>query len=275
MSSIGILTTTSHKMKTPSANHLDSNNQVQPLQINDLFWTVQGEGRWSGRRALFVRLPFCNYDCPWCDTEYNSFKKTPVEDFVSFIKQEPSRFAVITGGEPMAHKDLTRIIMLLKKEGFYIACETNGSLPIPDEIDFPTVSPKRYTQKKFPEYFMHDDARAKAKEFKYVVDDDFDFKILERHNVKFTANNLSANSVVDCNTMVKESSAPTSAESASANNTASPKDEAVRYSNREVRFSLTPEYSTMQKQLPRILKYIQENPKWQLNLQTHKWINIP
>ena len=214
-----------------------------PLQINDLFWTLQGEGRWSGRRALFVRLPFCNYDCPWCDTEYNSFKKISEDEFSQFAKQEPARFAVITGGEPMAHKDLPRIIMLLKNEGFEIACETNGSLPIPATIDFPTVSPKRYTQKKYPEYFIHEDALLKAKELKYVVDDAFDFKILDRHNSQITSQGK------------------------------------IETSNHEtksrIRYSLTPEYSTMQKQLPRIMDFIKDNPQWQLNLQTHKWINIP
>ncbi len=209
------------------------------LQINDLFWTLQGEGRWTGQRALFVRLPFCNYDCPWCDTEYNSFKKFSEEEFLNFARQETARFAVITGGEPMAHKDLKRIIMLLKSEGFYIVCETNGSLPIPAEIDFPTVSPKRYTQNKFPPFYIHEDAHQKAREFKYVVDTDFDFSTLDRHNTPVTTN-----------------TPPT-------------------HENLEIRYSLTPEYSTMQKQIPRILEYIQKNPKWQLNLQTHKWIQIP
>jgi organic radical activating enzyme len=167
----------------PSQNTAANTRISAPLQINDLFWTLQGEGRWTGRRALFVRLPFCNYDCPWCDSEYNSFKKISEDEFLQFTKQESARFAVITGGEPMAHKDLPRIIMLLKKEGFEIACETNGSLPIPAAIDFPTVSPKRFTQKKYPEFFIHEDALTKAKELKYVVDSDFDFKILDRHNI--------------------------------------------------------------------------------------------
>ncbi len=230
--------------------------QTSPLQINDLFWTLQGEGRWSGRRALFVRLPFCNYDCPWCDTEYNSFKKISEDEFLQFTKQEPARFAVITGGEPMAHKDLARIIMLLKKEGFEIACETNGSLPIPAAIDFPTVSPKRYTQKKYPEFFIHEDALAKAKELKYVVDDQFDFKILDRHK---SSTNINA-SVGRLETDNKLSSEVVASE---------------RFAATAIRYSLTPEYSTMKQQLPRVLAYIKDNPQWQLNLQTHKWIDIP
>jgi 7-carboxy-7-deazaguanine synthase len=231
-----------------SDQNLSATPQTSPLQINDLFWTLQGEGRWSGRRALFVRLPFCNYDCPWCDTEYNSFKKITEEEFLQFTKQEPARFAVITGGEPMAHKDLARIIMLLKKQGFEIACETNGSLPIPAGIDFPTVSPKRFTQKKYPEFFIHEDALAKAKELKYVVDTEFDFKILDRHNLKTDGKNKALSTEAGAS---------------------------KRFAETSIRYSLTPEYSTMKQQLPRILAYIKDHPQWQLNLQTHKWIDIP
>ena len=233
--------------------------KTTPLQINDLFWTLQGEGRWSGRRALFVRLPFCNYDCPWCDTEYNSFKKISEEEFLQFTQQESARFAVITGGEPMAHKDLARIIMLLKKEGFEIACETNGSLPIPANIDFPTVSPKRFTQQKYPEYYIHEDALAKAKELKYVVDTEFDFKILDRHTI-LVNDKLSGG----CFATDGKSKALSTEISASE-----------RFAATNIRYSLTPEYSTMKQQLPRILAYIKDNPQWQLNLQTHKWIDIP
>lgn len=211
-----------------------------PLHLNDLFWTIQGEGQWTGRRALFIRLPFCNYNCPWCDTEYDSYDKVSEADFLTFCQKEPSRFAVITGGEPMAHKDLKRIIMLLKQQGFYIACETNGSLPIPEEIDFPTVSPKRYTQNKFPEFYIHEDAWKRAHEFKYVVDDDFDFTLLDRHRRPDIRHPIRSEE-----------------------------------SSEEPRLSLTPEFTTMKKQLPRILEYIQKNPQWQLNLQTHKWIDIP
>jgi len=154
---------------------------IAPLQINDLFWTLQGEGRWTGRRALFVRLPFCNYDCDWCDTEYDSFEKMTEDDFLAFARQEPSRFAVITGGEPLMHKDLPRVLKLLKQEGFYVACETNGSYPAPDDIDYVTVSPKKFTQKKYPEFFIDNQVLDRASEFKYVVDDEFDFELLKRH----------------------------------------------------------------------------------------------
>ncbi len=151
------------------------------FQINDIFWTLQGEGVHSGQRALFVRLPYCNYDCPWCDTEYNSFKKVSETEFAEWLNQEPARLAVITGGEPMVHKDLPRILELLKEHNFYVACETNGSAPIPEGVDFVTCSPKAFTKGKFQPYYVHPDAYQKTKQWKYVVDDNFDFKLLERH----------------------------------------------------------------------------------------------
>lgn len=158
------------------------------IKINDLFWTFQGEGRFSGHRALFVRLPFCNYDCPWCDTEFNSFKKWNQTEFESFIHQESCRFAVITGGEPLASKELPKVLKVLKAAGFFIACETNGSFAAPKEIDFVTTSPKKYTKSNYDEYYVHPDIWEQTNEWKYVVDRNFNFNLLERH--KKTENNV-------------------------------------------------------------------------------------
>jgi organic radical activating enzyme len=146
-------------------------------KINDLFWTFQGEGREWGRRALFVRLPYCNLKCSWCDTEFNSFTKYTRKEFLDVLDQERSRFAVITGGEPMMNKQTPQIVAELQHRGFFIACESNGTFPIVDGIDFVTVSPKKDAQ-----YKISADAFAKAHEFKYVVDEGFDFEMLKRHN---------------------------------------------------------------------------------------------
>lgn len=226
---------------------IEAVSMQKPLQINDLFWTVQGEGRWSGYRALFVRMPYCNYDCPWCDTEYNSFRSFSEEEFLSFCEQEPARLAVLTGGEPTLHKDTSRIIQLLKKHNFYIACETNGSAPIPEGIDFPTVSPKLFTKNKFPPYYVHEDVYGKVKEWKYVVDSNFDFNILARHQPQ----------------QLKKDSLP-----------AKPTEKHIgQYT--EICYSLSPEFSDMTNNTKKILDYISENPIWRLSLQTHKWIHIP
>lgn len=148
------------------------------FNINDLFWTFQGEGLHAGRRALFVRMPFCNLSCSWCDTSFNTFKKVTDQELAAFATSEKAKFAVITGGEPTMNKHTPGVIALLKQFGFEIAIETNGNFAIPDGIDFVTVSPKRDAN-----YNVNIDAFTKASEFKYVVDEGFDFSLLSRHDV--------------------------------------------------------------------------------------------
>lgn len=142
------------------------------LRIVEMMWTFQGEATHMGRRALFVRMPFCNLSCSWCDTQFNKYEKISVDDFIAFAKQEPSRFAVLTGGEPMLNKQSPRIIEILKSLGFEIACESNATAPILPGIDFVTISPKRDA-----EYKIHPDAALKANEVKIVVDEGFDFNV--------------------------------------------------------------------------------------------------
>lgn len=151
---------------------------MNQLNLVDVFHTFQGEGMHAGRRALFIRMPFCNLKCSWCDTQFNTYNKWTDGELRDFALQETHRFAVITGGEPMMNKQTPRVIAMLKRMGYYIACESNGNYPIYDGIDYATVSPKREAN-----YFIHPDAWDRVKEFKYVVDDGFDFSILKRHNV--------------------------------------------------------------------------------------------
>ncbi len=151
-----------------------------PLKINDVFWTFQGEGANSGRRALFIRMPFCNLHCSWCDTEFNTYKDWEEIDLINIMRESSStynKFAVITGGEPTFNKHTPRVIQLLQKEGFEIAIESNGTFKIPMGVDFVTISPKRDN-----DFDINKDAYEQASEFKYVVDDKFDFNILTRHN---------------------------------------------------------------------------------------------
>lgn len=144
------------------------------LKLVEVFHTFQGEGVHAGRRALFVRMPFCNLKCPWCDTEFNTFEQWEESDFINFASAEKHRFAVITGGEPAMNKQTPRVIEILKDLGFEIAIETNGTFPIPAGIDFVTVSPKRDAQ-----YEIHSDAAFKCTELKIVVDKNFDFNVLK------------------------------------------------------------------------------------------------
>lgn len=154
------------------------------MKINEMFWTFQGEGYNSGRRSLFVRLPDCNLNCSWCDTEWKTFKEYSEQYFIEFALNESSRFAVITGGEPLMNQQFGWIRRVLESMGFEIAVETNGTMPYKQGIDWVTCSPKRDAAFK-----VHRNLIPYVNEYKYVVDKEFDFKILERHKEnKFISN---------------------------------------------------------------------------------------
>ena len=162
---------------------------MEELQLNDLYWTFQGEGFHTGKRALFVRFPFCSLNCSWCDTSFNSYKKFSEERFKDFAKKEASRFAVLTGGEPSLHKHTKKVIRILKDLRFTeISMESNACHEIPEGVSFLTLSPKRdssvLAHSLGESFYIHPEAYKKASEFKYVVDRDFDFEILSRHNLK-------------------------------------------------------------------------------------------
>ena len=112
-------------------------------RINDIFYSLQGEGRNTGRAAVFVRFAGCNLRCPFCDTEFDIFREMTDDDIVSAIKAlcpQPV-LVVLTGGEPTLQGD-EAFVDLLHHHGFEVAMESNGTRPAPKNIDWLTVSPK-------------------------------------------------------------------------------------------------------------------------------------
>lgn len=110
-------------------------------RINELFYSLQGEGFWSGRPAVFIRFSGCNLKCPFCDTDHTAHVLMSVEDIVNEVKKYPTDFIVLTGGEPALYVD-EDIINALHKCGKYISIETNGTHPVLESIDWITLSPK-------------------------------------------------------------------------------------------------------------------------------------
>ena len=116
-------------------------------RVNEIFYTLQGEGAHSGIPAVFVRLSGCNLRCPWCDTEFADYREMSADEVVAEVcslydLQNPRRkMVVLTGGEPSLQVDQP-LIDALHKAGFYICIETNGTHPLPEDIDWITCSPK-------------------------------------------------------------------------------------------------------------------------------------
>ena len=110
-------------------------------KINEIFYSIQGEGHNTGLPFVFVRFSGCNLKCDFCDTMQESYKFWKIADIINEVKKYPCKNVVLTGGEPSIY-DLEPIVKELKKFDYYIAIETNGTGKIPDGIDFVTVSPK-------------------------------------------------------------------------------------------------------------------------------------
>lgn len=116
----------------------------QMKRVNDIFYSLQGEGRNTGRAAIFIRFAGCNLKCPFCDTDFSQYVEMSDEDILNRIKSYPSRFVVLTGGEPSLQVDRL-LVDLLHSHGYELAMETNGTHPIVDGIDWITCSPKGNT----------------------------------------------------------------------------------------------------------------------------------
>lgn len=111
-------------------------------RINDIFYSLQGEGHHTGRAAVFVRFAGCNLRCPFCDTVFDTYREMTDDDIVAAITAYPARFVVLTGGEPTLQVD-EAFVDLLHQYGFEVAMESNGTRPAPRNLDWLTVSPKQ------------------------------------------------------------------------------------------------------------------------------------
>ena len=115
-------------------------------RINDIFYSLQGEGYNTGRAAVFIRFAGCNLRCSFCDTEFDTYREMSDEQILAAISQYPARFVVLTGGEPTLQVD-EAFIDLLHQHGYEVAMESNGTRPAPQNLDWLTVSPKVRSEK--------------------------------------------------------------------------------------------------------------------------------
>jgi 7-carboxy-7-deazaguanine synthase (Cx14CxxC type) len=135
--------------------------------VKEIFYTLQGEGANAGRPAVFVRFSGCNLwsgrekdraeaECTFCDTDFvgtdgpggGKFAQAAelaVAVMSAWTGGASRRFVVLTGGEPMLQVDKP-LIDALHEQDFEIAIETNGTIPVPAEIDWICVSPKAGTK---------------------------------------------------------------------------------------------------------------------------------
>jgi 7-carboxy-7-deazaguanine synthase len=117
------------------------------MRINEIFYSLQGEGFLAGAPSVFIRLAGCPLRCRWCDTKY-AWDQTAgahysLEKIIEIVQQWPSKSVVITGGEPMVNPDLPELAHALKASGKHITIETAGIAFIQDmPCDLMSISPK-------------------------------------------------------------------------------------------------------------------------------------
>ena len=112
-------------------------------KINEIFYSLQGEGYHSGTPAVFVRFSGCNLRCVFCDTQHQSGSLMSSQEIVDEVNKYPSApLLVLTGGEPSLFINEAFVEELKQKTGKRIAIETNGTRPIPSNLEWVTLSPK-------------------------------------------------------------------------------------------------------------------------------------
>lgn len=111
-------------------------------KINEIFYSLQGEGYHTGTPALFIRFSGCNLKCSFCDTRHEEGRLMSDDEILEEVKRCPAATVILTGGEPSLWIDRD-FIDLLHRAGKYVCIETNGTRPLPDNIDWVTCSPKR------------------------------------------------------------------------------------------------------------------------------------
>ncbi len=111
--------------------------------VNEIFYSLQGEGRWAGRAAIFIRFSGCNLKCPFCDTKFKKYEKMKARDILAeLLRYSQCNFVVLTGGEPTIQVG-TEFVDMLHSNGYYVAMETNATREVPYNVDWVTASPKQ------------------------------------------------------------------------------------------------------------------------------------
>lgn len=148
----------------------------------ETFYTVQGEGAFTGAPAFFIRLAGCDVGCVWCDVKDSwDAAKHPLQSVAQLstaVVESGAAICVITGGEPTLH-DLSELTLALRSKGIRTHLETSGTQPLTGEWDWITFSPKKF---KVPlsEYYQ------KSHELKVIINHLSDIGWSQEHAVKMS-----------------------------------------------------------------------------------------
>jgi len=116
------------------------------MKIAEIFYSIQGEGKFTGTPSTFIRTSGCNLRCTWCDTPYASWsprgKNLDVDEILAKVQENTPKHVIITGGEPMIQPELPSLIEKLRTLGKFVTVETAGTVWLNVPMDLASVSPK-------------------------------------------------------------------------------------------------------------------------------------
>lgn len=161
-------------------------------KVNEIFYSIQGEGAKTGQAVIFVRFSGCNLKCRFCDTDHSKYRLFSEAELINKIKkiseQTGCTFVIFTGGELLG-QPVSQVAYKLRRDGtfcpgFVVALETNGTYPLRfGMFDWITVSPKREYDGAVPRDPSYDSVV--ANEFKFIIDERFNEAVLTRMPEQF------------------------------------------------------------------------------------------
>jgi 7-carboxy-7-deazaguanine synthase len=145
------------------------------IALAEIFYSIQGEGTWTGTPAVFVRLAGCNLACDFCDTDYSIKAFSTIERIVAMVREAGGEcpMVVLTGGEPLAQNESLALVEALRADGRRVHIESNGSIftDLPADV-WLCVSPKERVDPRMA---------SRANEAKLIVDE----RVPEEHLALF------------------------------------------------------------------------------------------
>lgn len=152
---------------------------MKRYRINEIFYSVQGEGYYAGTPAVFIRFSGCNLKCPFCDTDFTTLRNLTAEEILAEVESANygrCDMIIVTGGEPTLQWD-EELSKMLRNAGYFVAMESNGTNPVNGEVDWLTISPKAQWVEKAMVAPVNL-ADGVCSELKIVVDEKTDFELI-------------------------------------------------------------------------------------------------
>jgi 7-carboxy-7-deazaguanine synthase len=153
------------------------------MKINEIFYSIQGEGKWTGFPNIFIRTTGCNLRCSYCDTKYayKQGKEKTIQEITKEIKKYYCTKICITGGEPLIQKDTIELIKHLLNLKYSVIIETNGSLKIDSLKDkkklFISLDIKTPSSKMHKKMFLQNiNILTKKDQIKFIIKNKKDYE---------------------------------------------------------------------------------------------------